>query len=119
MTNFFRNWGGSFGIAFVNSVSERRFNFHQLVVGSNLPASSGALQQRVNQAAACLHAHGFSGGDAHQAAYAYVYSQLQLHAHFLAFMDCFRAVGILWLIAAPLILLTKPFAVEGSGSSAH
>jgi DHA2 family multidrug resistance protein len=119
MTNFFRNWGGSFGIAFVNTVSERRFNFHQSVVGANLPASSGALEQRVNRTAAYFQAHRYSGADAHQAAYAYVYSQLQAHAHFLAFMDCFRAVGILWLIAAPLILLTKPFAVGGSGSSAH
>lgn len=119
MTNFFRNWGGSFGIAFVNTVSQRRFNFHQSVVGSNLVASSGALQQRVNHTAAFLQERGFSGSDAHRAAYASIYSQLQAHAHFLAFMDCFRAVGILWLIAAPLILLTKPFAVGGGGSSSH
>jgi DHA2 family multidrug resistance protein len=29
LTNFFRNWGGSFGIAFVTTVSERRQDFHQ------------------------------------------------------------------------------------------
>lgn len=119
MTNFFRNWGGSFGIAFVNTVSERRFNFHQSIVGANLPASSGALQQRVSQAAAYLHAHGFSGTDAQRAAYGYIYAQLQTHSHLLAFMDCFRFVGILWLIAAPFVLLTKPFAVGGSSSSTH
>jgi MFS transporter, DHA2 family, multidrug resistance protein len=28
LTNFFRNWGGSFGIAFVTTVSERRQSFH-------------------------------------------------------------------------------------------
>jgi len=29
LTNFFRNWGGSFGIAFITTMSERRSNFHQ------------------------------------------------------------------------------------------
>ena len=33
LTNFFRNWGGSFGIAFINTVSERRLSFHQERVG--------------------------------------------------------------------------------------
>src|SRR6202522_2099602 len=28
LTNFLRNWGGSFGIAFVPTISERRQNFH-------------------------------------------------------------------------------------------
>src|SRR6202022_133061 len=49
ITNFFRNWGGSFGIAFITTISERRSNFHQSIVGSNLPASSTALQQQVSQ----------------------------------------------------------------------
>ena len=29
LTNFFRNWGGSFGIAFMTTMSERRQDFHQ------------------------------------------------------------------------------------------
>src|SRR5580692_10421788 len=36
LTNFFRNWGGSFGIAFVTTITERRQNFHQSRVGSNI-----------------------------------------------------------------------------------
>ena len=34
LTNLFRNWGGSFGIAFVTTMSERRQNFHQSGDGS-------------------------------------------------------------------------------------
>src|SRR6516165_10662386 len=33
LTNFFRNWGGSFGIAFISTMTERRQNFHQSSVG--------------------------------------------------------------------------------------
>jgi DHA2 family multidrug resistance protein len=114
LTNFFRNWGGSFGIAFVNTVSERRLSFHQERVGSNLPASSGALQQQVQQAAAFLQQRGFSHADAMSAATAHFYSQLQAQAHLLGFMDCFHLIGVLTLVAAPLVLLTRSFKVGGA-----
>ena len=59
LTNFFRNWGGSFGIAFITTISERRQNFHQSRVGGNIAASSPALQQNIHQTAAYLQSHGF------------------------------------------------------------
>ncbi len=119
LTNFFRNWGGSFGIAFVNTVSERRLSFHQERVGSNLPASSGALQQQVQQAAGFLQERGFSHADAMRAAAAHFYNQLQAQAHLLGFMDCFHLIGVLTLVAAPLVLLTKSFKIGGGASGGH
>jgi MFS transporter, DHA2 family, multidrug resistance protein len=119
LTNFFRNWGGSFGIAFITTMSERRSDFHQLTVGSNLPPSSTTLQQQVNQGTAYLQAHGFSHADALNAAYSHYYSQLQAQAHFLAFMDCFHLIGLVTLIAAPLVLLSKYFRIGGSAPSGH
>ena len=64
ITNFFRNWGGSFGIAFISTMSERRLSFHQATVGSNLPASSAGLAQQVRQATAYLQSHGRLHADA-------------------------------------------------------
>ncbi len=119
LTNFFRNWGGSFGIAFINTVSERRLNFHQATVGNNLPASSPALQQQVKQSAAFLEARGFAHADAINAAYAHIYGQLQAQAHLMAFMDCFHVIGVLTLIAAPLVLLTKYFKLGGGAPAGH
>jgi DHA2 family multidrug resistance protein len=84
-----------------------------------LSASSPALQQQVNQSAAFLHARGFSLADAQRAAYGYYYNQLQSHAHFLAFMDCFTVIGVVTLLAAPLILLTKPFKIASRAPSGH
>ena len=117
LTNFFRNWGGSFGIAFVTTAVERRSNFHQSVLGGNLAGSSPALQQQVRQSAAYLQAHGASPADALSAAYAHYYAELQAHAHVLAFMDCFHVLGIITLIAAPLVLATKYFSLGGSKNS--
>ena len=119
LTNFFRNWGGSFGIAFVTTMSERRQNFHQVRVGSNLTPSSPFLQQAVQQTAAYLQSHGFSHADALNAAYARYYDQLGAQTKLLAFMDCFHIIGMVTLIAAPLVLLTKNFKLGGKPTAAH
>jgi DHA2 family multidrug resistance protein len=117
LTNFFRNWGGSFGIAFVNTISERRQNFHQSTVGSNLPGSSSTLQEQVRQIAGYLQAHGFAAADALSAAYARAYHQLQAQTQLLAFMDCFHIIGVITLIAAPVVLLTNRFRIGGGGAA--
>jgi MFS transporter, DHA2 family, multidrug resistance protein len=119
LTNFFRNWGGSFGIAFITTVAERRQNFHQSSVGGNIAASSPALQQNIHQTAAYLQTHGYSPTDALAAAYARVYEQLHAQTQLLAFMDCFHIIGIITLIAAPLVLLTKSFKPAGKSTAAH
>jgi DHA2 family multidrug resistance protein len=116
LTNFFRNWGGSFGIAFITTMSERRQNFHQVRVGSNIAASSSTLQQNIHQTAAYLQSHGFSAADSVTAAYARVYGQLHAQTQLLAFMDCFHIIGVITLIAAPLVLLTKNFKPAGKPS---
>ncbi|HEY1901759.1 MAG TPA: DHA2 family efflux MFS transporter permease subunit [Terracidiphilus sp.] len=113
LTNFFRNWGGSFGIAYITTAVERRRDFHQTIVGANLPASSPALQQQMRQAAAFLQTRGFSAADALNAAYVHYYNQLEAHAHLLAFMDSFYVIGVVTLIAAPLALATKYFKIGG------
>ena len=119
LTNFFRNWGGSFGIAFINTVSERRLSFHQETVGSNLPSTSGALQQQVQQSANFLEHQGIAHADALKAAYEHVYEGLQAQAHLLAFMDCFHVIGVMTLVAAPLVLLTRRFKIGGGGTGGH
>jgi DHA2 family multidrug resistance protein len=119
LTNFFRNWGGSFGIAFITTVSERRQNFHQATVGGNIGASSPTLQQNIHQTAAYLQTHGFSPSDALNAAYARVYEQLHAQTQLLAFMDCFHIIGVITLIAAPLVLLTKGFKPAGKSTAGH
>jgi len=119
LTNFFRNWGGSFGIALITTMSERRQNFHQSIVGANQTASTRTLQDTVKQTAAYLQIHGFSHADALNAAYLRVYEQLGAQTRFLAFMDCFYILALMTLIAAPLALLTKNFKVGGKAPAGH
>jgi DHA2 family multidrug resistance protein len=114
LTNLFRNWGGSFGIAFITTASERRFDYHQSVVIAALPQTSSLLEQRVRTLTSFLTHQGISAGDAHAAALANVYRQLGNQAHLLAYMDCFRVLGWVTLAAAPLTLLIRGFRAGGA-----
>ena len=107
LTNLFRNWGGSFGIAMVSTVSERRQNFHQLRVSSDLAPPSQILQQSVRVVSDYLALKGYSSADALSAAKDVLYRQLIRESSFLAFMDCFRFVGLLTLAVVPLLLLVR------------
>jgi MFS transporter, DHA2 family, multidrug resistance protein len=116
LTNFFRNWGGSFGIALITTMSERRQNFHQVVTGANLTSSSQTLQGAVKRTADYLQAHGFSHADAMNAAYARYYAQLGAQTRLLGFMDCFHVLGVMTLCAVPFLFLTRNFKVGGAPS---
>jgi DHA2 family multidrug resistance protein len=119
MTNFFRNWGGSFGIALTTTMADRREDFHQSVTGANLTASTGVLQQRASFTASFLETRGYSHPDAMHAAYARVYAQFQAQVRFLAFMDCFHILAVLTLCAVPLLLFTRKFIVAGKAPAGH
>jgi DHA2 family multidrug resistance protein len=119
LTNLFRNWGGSFGIAFITTATERRQQFHQ----SNFAAAIESTSQQLSDRTAALTSHlvqkGFTGPDAAAAAHGYLYQQLQHQVSLLAFMDCFRVIGWLTLAAVPLMLLVRRFKPAAQSPSAH
>lgn len=119
ITNFFRNWGGSCGIALVTSMSERRADFHQSVIGSNQTASSPVVQNTIQQTAVYLQTHGLSRADAILAANYRVYQQLDSQSRFYGFMDCLHLLGLIVIVVAPLALLTKNFKVGGKAPAGH
>jgi len=119
LTNFFRNWGGSFGIALITTMSERRQTLHQSRVGDTMVGSSGVVQQAIAQTTAYLQVHGFSHVDAIRAATARVYEQLGAQTRLLGFMDCFFVLGVMTLAAAPLVWVTQNFKVGGKAPEAH
>lgn len=119
LTNLFRNWGGSFGIAFINTASDRRVDLHQSVLGSSLDSASQALQQGAHSLVSQLIQYGYSGADAGPASLGIVYDQLVRQSLFLAFMDCFRVIGWLNVLAIPLIFAIRKFRSPGEASGGH
>ena len=117
LTNLFRNWGGSFGIAFITTATERRAQFHQ----TNAGRAVGSLQfsERANALTNYLIHQGFTGPDATLGATGYLYRQLQHQVSLLAFMDCFRVIGWLTLAAIPLMFFVRGVKVSGKAPVAH
>lgn len=119
LTNLFRNWGGSFGIAFITTASERRENLHQSVLGSAVGSASQALQQGAHLLATQLMQYGFTSADAGPASLGIVYEQLLRQSLFLAFMDCFRVIAWLNVLALPLIFAIRRFKPAGEAPVGH
>ena len=119
LTNLFRNWGGSFGIAFITTASQRRDQLHQSNLGSAIGGTSLQLASRVGDMTNYLMTKGFSGPDAATAANGYVYQQLQHQVSLLSFMDCFRVIAWLTLAAVPLLLFVRRFKPAGKAPAGH
>jgi len=119
LTNLFRNWGGSFGIAFITTAADRRASFHELNLGANLGSSSQSLQQSMQATTSRLLQHGLTSADAGPAALGIIYQQLVHQSTFLAFMDCFRVIAWLTLAMIPLVFLIRKFTAGGSAPAGH
>jgi MFS transporter, DHA2 family, multidrug resistance protein len=119
LTNLFRNWGGSFGIAFITTATERRRQFHQTSLGSSITATSQQVGERVTAVTDYLIGKGFSGPDAASGARQFLYHQFQNQVSMLAFMDCFRVIAWLMLAGVPLLLLIRRLKAAGKAAGGH
>jgi MFS transporter, DHA2 family, multidrug resistance protein len=119
LTNLCRNWGGSFGIAFVTTMLERRTQYHQSVLASHFTSADGTVRQFVNQSSHFLMTRGTSGPDAIHQAYGLAASELTQQAGMLAFMDCFHLLAVVVLMGLPLAFLIRRFEIGKAGGAAH
>jgi DHA2 family multidrug resistance protein len=119
LTNLFRNQGGSFGIAFVTTLLARRSQFHQSILVAHSTPLDERYRQLLNNLTAYFSTHGFSHADAVVHAQAQAFNLLQRQATFLAFTDCFTALGWFVLIGAPLVLLIQKFRSASPATENH
>jgi DHA2 family multidrug resistance protein len=119
LTNLFRNWGGSFGIAFVTTAAERRAELHQLNLGSNVGSSSQALHDNSAGLIQQLMQHGLTSADAGTATLGIIYRQLLQQSEFLAFMDCFRVFAWLSLVMIPVVILVRRSKAGAQPTAGH
>jgi DHA2 family multidrug resistance protein len=117
LTNLSRNLGGSFGIAFVTTMLERRSQFHQSILVTHATPYDSGFRDLLSQLTDYFAAHGFNTADAALRAQAQAYHLIQRQAAILGFLDCFHLLGWIALIAAPLVLLIRPF--RPGGGAAH
>ncbi len=119
LTNLCRNWGASFGISFVTTMLERRTQYHQSVLCSNLTSGDESVRRFVSASSHFLVTRGASTPDAIHQAYGMVGSTMNQQAAMLAFMDCFHLLALIVLAGLPLALLTRHFEIGKAASGAH
>ena len=119
LTNLFRNQGGSFGIAFVTTMIERRSQYHRSVLVAhiteydpNFRASLAAITERFVR-------FGYSLPDAAHRALAQVNAIVDQQAALLGFFDCFWMLGIIAFAAALLTFFIRKFNQGGGSAAAH
>ena len=116
ITNLFRNLGGSFGIAFVTTLLERRTQFHHSVIVQNLTPENPAFRQSLDSITQYFISMGSSAADAAQQAYGQISALANQQAAMQGFLDCFHMLG--WIAFASIVLglATKPFRSGGAPS---
>jgi MFS transporter, DHA2 family, multidrug resistance protein len=114
LTNLFRNQGGSFGIAFVTTLLARRAQYHQSILVVHTTPLDARYRQFLDTLTNYFSTHGFSHPDAAAHAQAMAFNLLERQATFLAFQDCFTALGWLVLMGVPLVFLIKKFKPAAS-----
>jgi len=118
ITNLFRNLGGSFGVAFVTTMLERRTQFHHSVLAQHVTPDNPAFQSTIDSVTRYLAATGASTADATQKAYGLLSGLVERQAALLAFQDCYRMLALLAAISLPLAFMTKRFRSAG-GAGGH
>ena len=104
--NLMRNIGGSIGIAGMATFLDRWAQLHQAILVSHLTPYDPAYRQWLNTAQAGLKTQ-VGGVAARPKALGLLYNVLGQQARLLAYMDNFRVISYLSLLAVPLVLLFK------------
>ena len=105
--NMFRNLGGSVGIAILDTVTTRREQFHDWIIGESVTAYDLAVQGRLASTQAQFEARGFAPNTAMNQAYGVLKMSVRKSAYTMAYNDAFFIVGISLLVGAVLVWFCK------------
>ncbi len=107
ISNFFRQLGGSFGIAGMATLLTRFTTQARDALGAHLSATDPATLQRLNGLTHALMGRGMDAGTAHQAALSIMDRQLLGQASAIAFSKVYLLSGLILAATLPLLLLVK------------
>ena len=112
--NLTRQLGGTFGIAVLTVVLDHQRAVHRAVLVEHLSGTNPLVQERLAGVQAWLIGES-SGGRFDDQGLALLSLQVDRQAALLAFGDVFRVVGLVFLLAIPLVLLLgRPDPTEPS-----
>ncbi len=118
--NLFRQLGGSFGIAILATLVDRRMHFHYARLAENITAFDPTTQQRLAQIQGGLAGQGLAPDAAHAAATQVLHNTVMGQAAVMTYMDIFKFMGWVGLGALLLLFLFQRARNQaGAAAAAH
>lgn len=105
LNNMMRQLGGSFGISIINTYSARRLALHRVDLLANINSTNPELVNRLNGYTNYFHNKGFGLQDAQAKALKLVDNVVVRQSTFLSYLDSYLLIGMLFILAMPLMLL--------------
>lgn len=105
LNNMMRQLGGAFGISGVDTYAARRVAVHRVDLISNITDTNPEFVKRINGLSNYYRQKGFSVFDAHIKAMGMIEKTVVKQSAMLSYVDTFLAIGVLFAIALPLLLL--------------
>ncbi|HTU02874.1 MAG TPA: DHA2 family efflux MFS transporter permease subunit [Candidatus Sulfotelmatobacter sp.] len=118
MFNLMRNLGGGVGIAATTTFLARGAQVHQVYLVSHLTPSDPTMQSWLAKAQGAIQPQ-VGGPEAGPKTLGLLYNVVGQQAQLLAFMDNFRLVSLLAILAVPLVALFKRPKPHRAASPAH
>jgi MFS transporter, DHA2 family, multidrug resistance protein len=114
LINLARNFGGSIGISFASTLLTRRAQFHQSRLVEQLQPLNPSYSDYAHHLGTALGAAPDSSTTLSS-----IYSQVVQQATLLSYLDGFKALGIVFLVLLPLLLLVRKGKGGGAPLPAH
>src|SRR5215468_7133323 len=121
ISNMMRNLGGAIGTAVLSTIVTKREQFHSNIIGQAVDLGREEVRTRIAQLTDYFLAHGVNDlNGAHQQAIIALGNTVKRQALVMGFSDTFLVLGIVLVLSAVAILLTKKVkAPAGAGGGAH
>jgi len=118
ISNMLRNLGGAIGTAVLATVTTKREQFHSNIIGQSVTLGREEVRNRIAQTTDYFLAHGVSDpATAHQQAIVALGKAVKHQALVMGFSDTFAVIGIVLVLAALAVALTRK--VKGAAGGAH
>nr|WP_229165620.1 DHA2 family efflux MFS transporter permease subunit [Bradyrhizobium altum] len=120
ISNMMRNLGGAVGTAVLATIVTKREQFHSNIIGQWVDLGRGEVRNRIADLTSYFLSHGVTDQAAaqHQAIVA-LGNTVKRQALVLGYGDTFMVLGVVLLLSAVAILLTRKLKAGATASGAH